>query len=147
MSRFVKALPLGLKTNAAAAEGDSTAAKEYLERIGKYVPGEIIAGYTGLNALLVTFPEQIKYASYIILFLLCWILTPIYFKIISTPTDQPSVKTQSIVSGFAFLLWAYAIDGGKGIFGSEVLNIYNQSVGAALLIVFSMISGAIIPRK
>ncbi|MCJ8208122.1 hypothetical protein MUY27_00285 [Mucilaginibacter sp. RS28] len=145
MSRFVKPVPFGLPARAAAAASGSSPAKEYFERIGKYVPGEIIASYTALNALLVAFPEQIKYGAFIFCFILCWVLTPVYFKLISTPADRPSLKMQQIISLIAFPIWAYAIDGGKGIFGKEVFDIYYQAVGGALLIVFTLISGAFYP--
>jgi len=48
MSRFVKAVSFGISTKAAAADIGDTPTKQYFERIGKYVPGEIIASYTSL---------------------------------------------------------------------------------------------------
>ncbi|MNY70974.1 hypothetical protein D3C86_2092160 [compost metagenome] len=54
---------------------------------------------------------------------------------------------QCTVSFFAFFVWAYATDGDKGVFGAAVLDIYNQSVGGVLLILFSLISGAFIARE
>lgn len=148
MSRFVTALPFGLKTETAGkSKNKKTARNEYLERVAKYVPGEIIAAYMGLNALLVAFPPQIRAISFIICFLICWIFTPIYFNIIATSEDNVSIRYQRIVSFIAFLIWSYAIDGGNGIFGKIVLDIYYQPVGGALLILFSLVSGILIPRK
>lgn len=147
MSRIVTAVPWGLRTKSVSAAGDNTKRNEYLERIAKYVPAEIIAGYTGLNAFLIHFPASIQRASFIIGFLLCAILTPFYFKLIAVQEDKPSLLFQCIVSFLAFFIWAYATDGDKGVFGAPVFNIYDQSVGGALLIVFSLVSGLIVPKK
>jgi len=148
MSRFVTAVRTGPDNVKARLDGEEDKpAEQYLERIGKYVPSEIIAAYTGLNALLVTFPDSIRYYAYFVCFVLCLVLTPFYFKLIAKPEDKPSLNYQMVISSIAFLVWSYAIDGGGGIFGENILNIYHQSVGGALLIVFSLISGAFIPRK
>ena len=146
MSRFVKAVPFGLTAKSAAAGDENTPAKEYLERISKYIPGEIIASYTALNAMLATVTVNIQFVSFVIAFCLCWFLTPVYFALMATQADKPSLRKQQIVYFIAFAIWAYAIDGDKGVFGKLGFCIYQQGLGGAFLIAFSLISGAIIPR-
>lgn len=147
MSRIVTALPFGLNTRAAAKQNGTNSTKQYLERIGQYVPAEIIAGYTTLNAVLLTVTPDMQFWAYLFSFLLCWGLTPFYFHFIATPSDKPSLRKQMIVSAAAFPIWAYNIDPGKGIFGKLGPHVYQQGLAAAALVVFSLISGAIIPRK
>jgi hypothetical protein len=147
MSRIVTALPFGLDTRAAAKQSGSNPAKQYFERIGQYVPAEIIAGYTTLNAVLLTVTLDMQFWAYLFSFLLCWGLTPVYFHLIAARSDKPSLKKQMIVSAIAFPIWAYNIDAGKGIFGKLGPHVYQQGLAAAALVAFSLISGCIIPRK
>ena len=144
MSRIVTAVPRGLSTKSASAGARKN---EYVERIAKYVPAEIIAAYTGLNALLINFPKGMLFGSFIACFAVCAVLTPFYFKLIAVQRDKPSLLMQCTVSFFAFFVWAYATDGDKGVFGAAVLDIYNQSVGGVLLILFSLISGLFVARE
>lgn len=147
MSRIVTAIPKGLKAKAAAANDGTTATKQYFERVGQYVPAEIIMAFTALNGALATLPDKIKFWAFLVSFLICWIFTPIYFKLIATTKDRPSLRKQQVVSFFAFLFWAYATSGERGVFGKDGFDIYYAGIGSALIILFSIISGAIIPRK
>jgi len=147
MSRLVKAIPLGMTASAAAAANGSTSIKEYFERLGKYVPAEIIAAFMAMNGVLMTLNGNTRFIARICSFSICWIFTPIYFKLVSTTTDQASLRAQQIVSFFAFLVWAYATTGNEGVFGENGLKIYREPIGTAMIIVFSLISGSISPKK
>ena len=145
MSRLVKAQALGLRARAAAANDNTTPGKEYLERVAKYVPAEIIATYIAVTGTLASVPEKVKFWALLGNLLICWGFTPIYIKLVSTPADKDSLRTQQIVSSIAFPIWAYSISGEKGIFG-EGLHIYIGGIASALILLFSMISGAIVPK-
>lgn len=147
MSRLVKVQPKGLTARSAAAGDGSTPAKDYLERMAKYVPAEIIIAYTSINGVLLTLPENIKFWVLVLFTAALWVLTPFYFKWISKPDEEPSMKKHQWVSFIAFIIWAYSISGDKGVFGEAGLKIFYQEVATSVMIIFSLISGAIIPKK
>jgi hypothetical protein len=126
-SRFVKAQPSAI---------------DYAERITKYIPGEILAGYLAINGILASVTgaqEDLRRWVYILMFALCLVLTPIYFSLVAR-SKQPK-KLQMILSTIAFVVWAYNLG---GVF--EVLKIYIPWLGAIFLIVFSLVSGALAPK-
>jgi hypothetical protein len=145
MARLVQALPKGLNAKAAAATGNSSVVKDYLERVAKYVPSEIVAGYTGINAAIANSPEHIKHPVLIANLILCAVFSPVYIALL-TDKGEPKLVNQ-IVSSIAFLIWAYSVSGIDGIFGKSYWNIYDGGLAASFLIFFTIISGAIIPRK
>ena len=145
MSRFVQAFPVGLKAKAAAASRGSTPGREYLERVAKYIPAEIIATYTAVNGTLASLPVALKYWFLLGNLVICWAFTPIYLKLLAMPKDKPSLRTQQIMSTIAFPIWAYSVSGDKGFFGGE-LHIYFEGAASAFILLFSLISGAVIPR-
>ncbi|TDX01871.1 hypothetical protein [Dinghuibacter silviterrae] len=147
MSRFVHALPAGQTRAAAAAANGSTTVQDYLERIAKYVPAEIIATYVAVTSGFANTDEPLKYWCLLVSFLICWIFTPIYLQLMSSPADKDALRTQQIVSAIAFPIWAYSISGDSGLFGDPKLPIYHAEISTALILLFSLISGAIIPRK
>ena len=91
-----------LQRRNAAADLD---ADGYLERLAKYVPGEILAGFTPLAALSADRPALLTWISVIFL-----ILTPIYLYITRQiqPTGPP-IKMRAIMyllSPASFVVWA-----------------------------------------
>jgi hypothetical protein len=67
-------------------------------------------------------------------------LTPIYFTKLAKPGD--AVKVHRIVATVAFVVWAYSLG---GIFTE--IGIQNDLVSGFLLIIFTAVSGVIVPRK
>ena len=146
MSRLVKAKPKNnLQATVANVDGQ-TPSKQYLERVAKYVPAEIIAAYTAINGALSGTPTEIKYWVLIVSFGVCAIFTPIYFGIVSE-RNNPSKVTQQIVSFFAFLIWAYSTTNENSIFSKEYWNWYYSGIATGLLVLFSLISGFIVPKE
>jgi hypothetical protein len=143
MSRLVRAIP---KINGArfAAAGENPT-KSYFERVGKYIPGEIVAAHSTLNGLASNVSETKRPYMLVSSFLVCLILTPFYFARLSTP-GQPK-KKQLIVSTLAFCVWSYAVVGASGVFGQAVLNWYESNIAVAFLVIFSLVSGMIVPYQ
>ena len=144
MSRFVTAVPRGLRTKAAAA-GEAPA-REYLERVAKYVPAEIIAGYTAIINGVADTKEPVKSWTVTACLFICAILTPVYFKLLARPEDKASLRTQQVVSFFAFLVWAYSITGAEPLFGGTN-SWFVPGIATALLTLFTLISGLIVPKQ
>ena len=143
MARLVSPEPAGAPRGG-TAPAQSAAAKGWLERVAKYVPSEVVATYLALLGFLPGVPENIQSGMAIGAFVVCWILTPVYLNAMAH-TDQPKMKHIG-VSSMAFPIWAYAVGGQNGVFGPEVLNWYNVAVASMILVVFSAISGLVVPK-
>ena len=107
MSRLVKAIPAGsnrkgLVAQMASARG-STPAKEYWERVAKYIPSEIIAAFIAINCSLANSEPNLKYWLSLANLIMCAIFTPIYLGLAANKNEPK--KTQQIVSFFAFLIF------------------------------------------
>lgn len=146
MGRLVKAVTKTDDARLVADDGNSPT-KNYFENVGKYVPAEIIAGFTAVNTSLYSLEHTMRFYSLLVSFIVFAIFTPIYFRLIALPEEKPSVKTQQIVSFVAFLIWSYAMTGANGLFGKEGFNIYFDPISTALMVIFSFVSGFITPKK
>lgn len=146
MSRLVRAVSKSGEDQG-LVPGENSSVRTYFENLGKYVPAEIIAGFTVVNTSLAGLQGQVKFYSLLSSFILFAVFTPVYFKLMATPEDAPALKSQQIVSFFAFLIWAYATTNSTGIFGKDGFNIYFDPISTALMVIFSFISGFIQPKK
>lgn len=112
----------------------------YLARVAKYVPSEILAAYITALGIINTVAEPgLKWWLYLAFLVLCLVFTPIYFNQMANQ-GQPKAA-QMVVSTLAFLVWAYSLG---GFF--EVVGIYHSVVASLVLIAFTLVSGAIVPR-
>jgi hypothetical protein len=111
----------------------------YLDRVGKYVPVEVVAAYLALNGLFPT-PDSRSVLWMRGFFALCWALTPIYVWRLSQGTPPKPWRIQAAMSSVAFPIWAFAI-GGIAFQGLDV----PKAVASALLIVFSLVAGLVQP--
>jgi hypothetical protein len=120
----------------------------YLERIAKYIPGEVLAFFIFINAIL----EQtariggkdaamagvpvavVAFGAVVVGF----VLTPLFVWYVREDGDAWLVN--AIVSTLAFPFWAYAI-------GAAAFNDYwDGNLAAILLATFTVMSGLISPR-
>ena len=117
--------------------GDSEGAKEYLEKVAKLIPGEIIAGYITLIGLVPSIKDNGLHTwFYGGIFLLCLFLTPYY---LNKQAEKGKPKTvHLILSTIAFVLWAYAVSG-----GAVWPAIHDPGIASILLGAYSLISGKI----
>jgi hypothetical protein len=111
--------------------------KDYFERVGKYVPAEIIAAYISATnmAPLARRPGTLL----LIIFVICVVCTPLYVTRF-TKTRKESV-VNSLMAVAAFVVWAYATGG--GLF--KYLDWYDAPTATVVLVLFTLASGAVIP--
>lgn len=114
---------------------------DYLDKVSKLVPAEILAAYLTMFGLV----ESIKSAttqlvSMWIVFAAGSILTPIYLNL-AAEAGKPKTR-HLILSTIAFLVWAY-VTTGKTLSASFAADAYDPAVASIVLILFSVISGAI----
>lgn len=115
-------------------------AKEYLEKVAKLIPAEIIAAYLAI----IGFVPLIKKASfhegfYWGAFIFCALLTPVYFYW-QAEKDNPNL-THIILSSISFIFWAYSTTGDK------IVPAYFDSAIASIAIIVFSVSTAFIPLK
>ncbi|MBN2667516.1 MAG: hypothetical protein JXR67_13470 [Bacteroidales bacterium] len=102
----------------------------YSDRLFKYIPAEIVAGYIFAAGML----ENLTKAGEISvfqwgLFLIFLILTPLYLWRI----QKVQKISQHIISALSFVVWVFALGGPFSLF-----SWYNPVYGAVLLPVFTL---------
>jgi hypothetical protein len=134
MSRLVEPAPA-----ATVAQGGG-GGDDYLTRVAKYVPAEVVAAYLAGQSILAETALQpdVKKLVYVAFFGVLFICTPIYLSK-KAQAGQPKRK-HVVVGTVAFVFWVYAL-------GSlpQLLGFYSGTVGGLLLIVFSLAGGLVVP--
>lgn len=127
MSRLVAQKP-----EAKLGPKPKTELKDRLERVAKFIPGEVVAVYMFFNGIITMEPRhQWRVGYYAVTFLFCLVVTPLYLRKMAKPGDD--VPRQQIISSIAFLFWSYAL--GVGVFVE--LGIYLPVLAAILVGMFS----------
>lgn len=142
MARLIDPVPRGGKLFAGDNKGD--AARDYAERVAKYVPAEIIAAYLALLPIVVsgTDPDTTRRTMLLgLIFAIGVIFTPLY---VWRFPAQTTVKTYHVVlSTLSFVLWSYSIRGGF----LEDIGWYDAVLAPILLTVFTLASGLLAPTE
>jgi len=141
MSRLVRARQSETHRRVARDEDRDT----YLERIAKYIPGEILAAYIFL--LGITAAASPTNRLWIVggISLFCLVLTPFYLARMAKK-DEP--KSLHLALGtLAFPIWAYAIAGAQGAFVIKGFDLYDSIIASVLLVAFSLLTGLFEPVK
>jgi hypothetical protein len=131
-----------------ASEGSIPQTDNYLERIAKYVPGEVLAFFIFINvileqavktggksAMMAGVPVTTVAQGALVLGL---VLTPLFIWYVREEGD--AWFTNALVSTLAFPFWAYAL--GAVAFDDH----WDGNLAAILLATFTVVSGLISPR-
>ncbi|MFO7661707.1 MAG: hypothetical protein R6X18_03850 [Chloroflexota bacterium] len=118
----------------------------YWDRVIKNIPGDVVAGWTAILGLFAVSPGVMPDNNTTNLLWIMWAsLTVITFLWTFRQTRAPGLQpawTQIFISTFAFVVWALAL----GVpFNS--LGFYDSRLAAAILIIFTMVVGAIEPKE
>ena len=117
---------------------DRSDAGRVMERIGKYVPAEIVAGYTCVIPMCSAVEQKsLQFWLAVIVFLCLWIATPIYLIRVqkAKKEDMPQVWIATV----SFLGWAYCL-GGPFVMG-PLEPYYNQKAAMVLVGLGSVLVG------
>lgn len=129
-------------TQARAIAGNEQGFSDYLDKVARLIPGEIIAGYLTMIGFVGSIKNiQMQNVIAWIVFAIGLILTPIYLNNVAE-ADKPK-KNHLILSTIAFLVWAY-VTTGKQLSETISPDIFEQAVASIILVAFSLIS-AIVP--
>ena len=124
------------RARAARVEADAPAAApdDYLSRLVKYVPSEVVAAYLALVALVPkpTPPELDSSAELWLYFVFGLIATPIYLTLTIRRGGQPVYRRQLVLSTIAFVIWAVAM--GRPFADTSVVSALPRLPSALLII-------------
>src|SRR3954467_8471072 len=108
------------------ADNNRTEAAKSAERIAKYIPAEIIAGYSALiPACLVIQPEPLRFWFALGIFLVLWVCTPLY--LIKVQKAKKEDMPQVWIATISFIGWAYCLSGPFAL--GALAAYYNQPAG------------------
>ncbi len=128
------------------AKGATQAGDGYVDRVAKYVPGEVLAAYVAIQNIL-TNPDACNGTVPLfwwVVFALFLGATPGYIYKLSEGGTKPW-KVHATVSTVAFVVWSYALTACPKF--SVFYDAHDEKTGAALLVLFTLFAGLIEPRK
>lgn len=137
MGRLVTAKPRGAESFADKDKDD------YLERVVKYIPAEIVAAYVAVQNILDTQGCKVPQSWWYGLYLIFVVLTPAYLYTRRTK-GEPYMLHLAIATA-AFVIWSYALTN-CAKFGVFSLEMYDAKLAAVALIMFSLIAGILQPK-
>ncbi|HWU87410.1 MAG TPA: hypothetical protein VN253_09045 [Kofleriaceae bacterium] len=122
---------------------------DYLERVAKYVPVEILAAFLAIRGFVVpqgkagAMPPGLEIA----LFAALVVLTPLY--LIKLGGDVPRKALQVAIATVSFVVWAYAIGGDffwsavAKLAGCDRAAIVYEGFAGALVVIWSLAAGLV----
>lgn len=131
----------------------------YIQKIIKYIPAEIITGYTALVGYLsvgtnTEIPPNYK-TYYIILFCILTLITPVwtFFAVLDKETTEPAKQKKrayfhAFIATVAFVIWVYAV--GNFLLKAVLCNCtntgcadcgyYSPVLGSIILVLFTIMT-------
>jgi len=129
-------------TQPKAFEGEGQDFNDYLNKVARLVPSEIIAGYLTMIGFVGSIKNmQAQNIITWVVFAISIVLTPIYLNNVAD-ADKPK-RNHLILSTIAFLVWAY-VTTGRQLLATISPDIFDQAVASIVLVAFSLIS-AVVP--
>lgn len=139
MGRLVDPKP---RVAVARATGDN-GAKDYLERLAKYIPAEMLAAYLTLLPIVASTTDgqpTMRLALQLVVFIAFVALTPLYLRFMATK-GQPK-RLHMIVGTGAFVVWAYY----QGALFAT-LGWYHAGLAAVVLVIYTLVSAVLVPNE
>jgi uncharacterized BrkB/YihY/UPF0761 family membrane protein len=115
---------------------------KYTDRVIKYIPGDVVGAWIAVLGLVKSVSDVPKTAILWWCFAVAVIITAVWTLIQThVPNERPAI-VQTLVSTFAFVVWVFGMG---DPFTS--LNFYHPIYGSLAIILFTLISGRIVPPK
>jgi hypothetical protein len=115
---------------------------DYLTKVSRLIPSEILAGYLTMIGFVSSIKNQeVQNVVAWIVFAAGLVLTPIYLNKVAD-ANRPK-RNHLILSTIAFIIWAY-VTTGKQLLETISPDIFDQSIASIALVLFTLIS-AVIP--
>ena len=141
MSRRVNSGKLPQNAIVAAAGGNGPPgapppADDFLGRLVKYIPTEIIALYVAVTGLV---PKSDAHPALMLIFIACLVLTPIYLWFGTRDPAKAVPYVQIVLATIGFAVWSFAL-------GGPFEHIRPDYVASIVLIFTTFIFGMIKPN-
>lgn len=111
-----------------------TGQNQYVEKLLKLVPTEIVAAFVSIQGILLTQPSTVlqPWLFGIALFL-AFVVLPLYLR----KAQDVQSPAQILLTTLAFLIWAYNMGGNNMAF---LADDFNPAIASVLLILFTVIA-------
>jgi hypothetical protein len=110
-----------------------TTADDYMTKLVKYIPAEIIAVYLFINGIVTALTAPSAVLSWGV-FALLLLLTPLYIWRVTNDKALPPAWDQMLVAFISFAVWVFAIGG-----PFTTLVWYNPLYGSILVALFTLV--------
>ena len=143
MNRLINPYP---KPGRAVAAAATPPPDDALGRLVKYIPAEVLSGYTLLSGIVegVSPDNALRVGAAWGIFALGVVLTPVYFWRMYRPTGVR--RWHYLISTLSFIAWAYAL-GGPFKLGDPLVHPYESWLGAVVAGAFSWAVAAWAPQE
>jgi hypothetical protein len=118
-------------TNGQGADG-------FFDRIIKYIPADIVAGWVALNGFSKDQSQTVLWGIFVVVAGLAFFWT----KKQTDAPGKPVAMTQCIIAVVSFAVWAFALPSGPFI----ALG-YSASLGSIALILYTLGIGLVVPKE
>jgi len=116
---------------------------DYLGRLAKYIPAEIVALYVFTSGMVQKTPEDLlQCRAHLIIFVVSACLVPLYFVFATTRRRKPPLWPQVILASLAFPVWVLAMGGPL----TQCLPGFEQWVASVILAFVTVIFGLYKPK-
>jgi xanthine/uracil permease len=126
---------------AGRTRGVADSSSDYVERVAKYIPAEVVAGYLAIMGMIeAADPDNTARMGLAWgLFVIGVIVTPVYLTVVGKPIGQQKITVW--ISTFAFVVWAYALGG-----PFKMSGYHNGLLGSVAVGVVTWLAGLFVPR-
>jgi hypothetical protein len=123
---------------------------DYLERVVKYIPSEVVGAYVVVSGLV---PDPLKGGSdgwptgvYLGIYFALVVLTPVYLGLLGGDVHKKGV--QIVIGTIAFVIWTYTIGGPlmAALEKATGMHLVYANLGSILLVVSALGFGAFDPK-
>jgi hypothetical protein len=126
----------------------------YLERVAKYIPGEVVAAFNACFAIIRVQDDAnpAKLVMGWVVFALLFAGTPVYLYVMNQQAKDPlrgrPLAIQLSIATLSFVAWSYALGGPFALAKQpEVLGGYQEWIGAIFLILYTSAVGLYKPSQ
>jgi len=120
------------------ATGAAPQVDGFFDRIIKYIPADIVAGWVALDGLSKGLAAGVLWGLFAVVALLAFFWTRKQTHV----AGQPPAIRQSIIAAASFVVWAFALHSGP--FGPIA---YPEAYGSIALIVYTLGIGLVVPPE
>jgi drug/metabolite transporter (DMT)-like permease len=126
------------RNNKAAGSAALPLPDSYYNRLFKYIPADIVAGWIAVKGIIASMPGGPNENLYRICFIAGVILTFFWTYKMTTVEGHKPAWTQIVVSTVAFIVWV--------VVTGEPFNL-EPYIGSLILVAYTLGSGLIIPKE